>query len=187
VVDLDASRGSGDNRELVRRLVESSQLAVQVAGGVRTPVEVEAWLEAGAAAVVMGTTAVLAPEVLRKSAEQHPGRVLAALDARAGRPAVTGWTDMAEVSIEDVVDAWREAPLAGVIVTSIDRDGTMAGPDLELLARVISISRHPVTYSGGIGSLDDLAALAAAGASGAILGKALFEGRFTMAEALAAC
>jgi phosphoribosylformimino-5-aminoimidazole carboxamide ribotide isomerase len=187
VVDLDASRGSGDNRDLIRRLVESSRLAVQVAGGVRTADDVEAWLGAGAATVVMGTTAVREPEVLRTCAELLPGRVLAALDVRAGRPAVTGWSEVADTSVEEVLEAWQEAPLAGVVVTSIDRDGTMAGPDLDLLARVISISRHPVTYSGGIGSLDDLAALAGSGASAAILGKALFEGRFTLAEALAAC
>jgi phosphoribosylformimino-5-aminoimidazole carboxamide ribotide isomerase len=187
VVDLDASRGSGDNRELVSRLVRSSQLAVQVAGGVRTPAGVEAWLAAGAAAVVMGTTAVREPDVLRTCAELHPGRVLAALDIRAGVPAVTGWTDVADISVEEVLETWQEAKLAGVVVTSVDRDGTMAGPDLELLGRVIPASRHPVTYSGGIGSLDDLAALAGAGASAAILGKALFEGRFTLAQALAAC
>jgi phosphoribosylformimino-5-aminoimidazole carboxamide ribonucleotide (ProFAR) isomerase len=179
VVDLDGAAGTGENRELVRRLIDGSGLAVQVAGGVRAPADVEAWLSAGAAMVVMGTAAV------RACAESWPGRVVAALDARAGLLSVTGWTADEERPIEDVLSAWDGASLAGVIVTSIDRDGTLAGPDLELLSRVLAATPHPVAYAGGIGSLHDLAALAQAGAAAAILGKALFEGRFTLAEALA--
>jgi phosphoribosylformimino-5-aminoimidazole carboxamide ribotide isomerase len=185
VVDLDGAAGTGENRELVRRLIDGSGLAVQVAGGVRAPADVEAWLSAGAAMVVMGTTAVRDPKVVRTCAESWPGRVVAALDARAGLLSVTGWTADEERPIEEVLSAWDGASLAGVIVTSIDRDGTLAGPDLELLSRVLAATPHPVAYAGGIGSLHDLAALAQAGAAAAILGKALFEGRFTLAEALA--
>ncbi len=186
VVDLDAARGDGSNRELVGRLVAGTGIAVQVAGGVRSLEDVAGWLAAGAAAAVMGTTAVRQPELLREAADAYPGRVLAALDVRAGRPAVTGWTDFAELSLTQMVARWEEAPLEGVIVTSIDRDGTLAGPDLETLGEVLRASRHPVTYSGGIGRLEDVVAVAETGADGLILGKALLAGRFELAEALAA-
>ncbi len=186
VVDLDAARGSGSNRDLVSRLVAGTGLEVQVAGGVRRARDVADWLAAGAAAAVMGTTAVREPETLKAAAAAHPGRVLAALDVRGGRPAVTGWTALEEMSARELLAIWAEAPLAGVIVTSIDRDGTLAGPDLETLAEVLRVSRHPITCSGGIGRLEDVLAVAETGAESLILGRALLEGRITLAEALAA-
>jgi phosphoribosylformimino-5-aminoimidazole carboxamide ribotide isomerase len=184
VVDLDAARGEGSNRDLVARLVSQARVSVQVAGGVRTSEDVAAWLDAGAAAAVMGTTAVREPARLRAAAEAHPGRVLAALDVRAGQPAVSGWTDVETLALADLLAAWEAAPLDGVILTSVDRDGTLAGPDLAALAEVLAATRHRVVYSGGIGSLEDVAAVAAAGASALILGKALLEGRFELPEAL---
>ncbi len=185
VVDLDAARGAGDNRRLVERMVREAGLEVQVAGGVRTAAAVAAWLESGAAAAVMGTTAICEPEKLGQAAAAHPGRVFAALDVRGRRPAMTGWSEVAELPLQHVLELWSGTPLAGVILTSIDRDGTLSGPDLDVLADVMAATSHSVTYSGGIASLADLAAVAAAGADGAILGKSLLEGRFTLSEALA--
>jgi phosphoribosylformimino-5-aminoimidazole carboxamide ribotide isomerase len=185
VVDLDAARGSGDNRDWLERLLAEVSVEVQVAGGVRDEGAAARWLEAGAALVVLGTTAVRAPEVLADIAAHHPGRVLAALDVRAGRPAVTGWLEEEAVELQDLLERWNRAELAGVVLTSIDQDGTMAGPDLAMLARVRAGTRHPVIYSGGIGTLDDVRSLRAGGAQGAILGRALLDGRFTLGEALA--
>ncbi len=187
LVDLDAAAGAGSNRELVAAVVQGAGVEVQVAGGVRSPADVEAWLAAGAAGVVMGTTAVREPAILRDSAARHPGRVLAALDVKAGRPAVTGWTAVEERSLETLLGEWEAAPLGGVILTCIDRDGTLAGPDVETLRRVLEATRHPVTYSGGIASLADLEALSRAGAAATILGKSLLEARFTLREAIAHC
>ena len=184
VVDLDAAVGSGDNRSLVRRLVEEAGLEVQVAGGVRSEQSASEWLSAGAAAVVMGTAAVRRPELLAEVAAAHPGRVTAALDARAGRPAVAGWLEVEELTLEEVLRRWQEIPLRGVIVTSIDRDGTLAGPDLALLATALRATSHPVTYSGGVASPADLSAVAEAGADAVILGKSLLEGRISLSEAL---
>ncbi len=184
VVDLDGARGSGDNRKVIERLIRELNIEVQVAGGIRSLESASRWLEAGAAAVVLGTVAVKEPERLNEVAAQLPGRVLAALDARAARPAVTGWSELADLSLAEVLEGWAAAPLAGVIVTSIDRDGTLAGPDLDLLAEARRSGSHPVTYSGGISSLDDVAAVAAAGAAGVILGKALLEGHVDLREAL---
>jgi phosphoribosylformimino-5-aminoimidazole carboxamide ribotide isomerase len=184
VVDLDAATGLGDNRPLVERLVAEAGLEVQVAGGVRSEEDAARWLESGAAAVVMGTTAVRQPETLAAVADAHRGRVLAALDVRGGRPAVTGWSAVEETSVAAVLDRWEELPLEGVILTSVDRDGTLAGPDLELLALGRRTTRHRLTYSGGVASLADLDALAGAGATAVILGKSLLEGLIPLSDAL---
>jgi phosphoribosylformimino-5-aminoimidazole carboxamide ribotide isomerase len=184
VVDLDAARGSGDNRALVERIVAEVGVDVQVAGGVRSLEDVARWLDAGAVAAVMGTVAVRQPAVLVTVAEAHPGRVLAALDVRAGRVAVAGWLAVEERTVQRTLALWAEVPVAGIIVTSIDRDGTLSGPDLDLLGQALAATRHPVTYSGGIASLDDLRAVAGTGAQGAILGKSLLEGRVELSAAL---
>lgn len=184
VVDLDAARGSGNNRLLVQRLVTEAGAEVEVAGGVRTEPDAERWLGCGAAAVVMGTVAVLDPQLLATVADAHPGQVLAALDVREGRPAVAGWSALEQLTVGDVLMRWREAALAGVVVTSVDRDGTLLGPDLSLLSEVLSWTGLPVTYSGGIASLDDLRAVAAGGAAAAILGRSLLEGRIQLEDAL---
>jgi phosphoribosylformimino-5-aminoimidazole carboxamide ribotide isomerase len=185
VVDLDGARGSGHNRRLVERLVAEAGLAIQVAGGIRSLEDAAAWLAAGAAAVVMGTVAVRDPDLLDRVAAAHPGRVLAALDVRAGRPAVAGWLEEEDRALPQLLRRWRSAPLGGIVLSSVDRDGTLAGPDLALLAEVLPASAHPVTYSGGIGSLADVRAVAEAGAAAVILGKSLLDRRIALSEALA--
>jgi len=185
VVDLDAARGSGDNRDLVRRLVAEARAEVQVAGGIRSVADADRWVAAGAAAVVLGTAAVRDPALLTRVARRHPGRVLAALDVRAGRPAVSAWGEVADLTVAEMLARWADAPLAGLVVTSVDRDGTLAGPDLALLAHVTAAAAVPVTYSGGVGSLADVRAVAAAGAAAVILGRSLLEGLVVLADVLA--
>jgi phosphoribosylformimino-5-aminoimidazole carboxamide ribotide isomerase len=185
VVDLDAARGGGDNHEVIERIVRKGNLEVQVAGGVRTEAQVEACLSAGAHAVVMGTVAVREPRVLERCARQNQGRILAALDVRDNQPAVSGWTQTEPLRIGSLLARWDALPLAGVILTCIDRDGTLDGPDLKTLTRVRAMTSLPVHYSGGISSLEDIQNVAKARAAGVILGKALYEGRVTLEEALA--
>lgn len=187
VVDLDAAAGLGSNRDAVRAVVAAAPIEVQVAGGIRDAAAAGAWLAAGAATVLMGTVATREPEVLADAATQHPGRVGAALDLRGGRPAVAGWTAVAERSLSDLLAAWDRAPLSWIVLTSVDRDGSLDGPDLAALAQVLALTRHPVVYSGGVGALDDLDAIRQAGAAGVILGRSLLEGRFTLAEAIGRC
>jgi phosphoribosylformimino-5-aminoimidazole carboxamide ribotide isomerase len=182
-VDLDAARGSGDNRRLVERVVAQVGIEVQVAGGVRSLEDVDRWLDAGAAATVMGTVAVREPATLAAVAHARPGSVLAALDVRAGQPAVSGWRATEDLTVTRTLARWAETPLAGVIVTSVDRDGTLSGPDLQLLHETVAVAAHPVTYSGGIASLDHLRAVANAGAGGVLLGRSLLEGRIELAQA----
>jgi phosphoribosylformimino-5-aminoimidazole carboxamide ribotide isomerase len=185
VVDLDAARGSGDNRQLIKELLRHDNLQLQVAGGIRTSDAVDTWLDAGAHAVVLGTAAVRDPRLLERCANKHPRRLLAALDVRDNKAAVSGWTQTEPVMIGALVGRWDRLPLAGVMLTCIDRDGTLTGPDLETLARVRGMTGLPLQYSGGVSSLDDIGRVAAAGAQAVILGKALYEGKFTLEQALA--
>jgi phosphoribosylformimino-5-aminoimidazole carboxamide ribotide isomerase len=133
----------------------------------------------------MGTAAVKDPRLFELCARRHPGRILAALDIRDEKAAVGGWMDTAPVLIGSLVGRWDRLPLAGVILTCIDRDGTLSGPDVGTLARVRRMTGLSVQYSGGVASVDDIRQVAEAGAQGVILGKALYEGRLTLEQALA--
>ena len=195
VVDLDGAFGGGGNPEAVRRLLGVPGLSAQVAGGVRTLSAFAALREAGAARVVFGTAALETPEVVEEAARRDPEGVAVALDVRAGRLRGRGWVAGAEAgegTPEDAARRWADAGAAALIHTRIERDGTMEGPDLDGALRVAAASGIPTILAGGVGETAHLAAAAAArgpsGArlSGVILGRALYEGRFTLAEARAA-
>jgi phosphoribosylformimino-5-aminoimidazole carboxamide ribotide isomerase len=184
VVDLDAARGEPDNRAVIERVIEAG-LTVQVAGGVRTEAQVESWIGAGAGAVVMGTAAVRDPALLAECATKYPGHVMAALDVRDGQPAVSGWTETEPLDISELIPRWNVLALAGLILTCTERDGTLAGPDLSTLARVLTMTRLPVQYGGGISSLNDIRKVREAGAAGVILGRSLYDGKLSLEQALA--
>jgi phosphoribosylformimino-5-aminoimidazole carboxamide ribotide isomerase len=185
VVDLDAARGSGENHALIEKIVRRDDVKVQVAGGVRTEDHLERLLAAGALAVVMGTAAVREPRLLERCARKHAGQVLAALDVRGDQASVRGWTESEPLRIGSLLARWDVLPLGGVILTSIERDGTLEGPDLKTLKRVRAMTGLPIQYSGGIASVDEIRSVAQAGAAGVILGKALYEGRINLEQALA--
>ncbi|OLE96863.1 MAG: 1-(5-phosphoribosyl)-5-[(5-phosphoribosylamino)methylideneamino]imidazole-4-carboxamide isomerase [Cyanobacteria bacterium 13_1_20CM_4_61_6] len=185
VVDLDAARGSASNRTVIAQMVEKTKAEMQVAGGVRTEDAVKALLDGGAHAVVMATAAVRDPHLFERCAFAHPAQVIAGLDVRDNKAAVAGWLDTDPVVLKALVGRWADLPLAGVILTCIDRDGTMGGPDLETLGKVRKMTRLELQYSGGISSLDDIRRANAGGAQAVILGKALYEGRLRLEEALA--
>ena len=185
VVDLDAARGEGDNREVVRSMLRRGDMQMQVAGGVRSAAGAAELLQAGARFVVMGTAAAKDPRTLERAALANEGRVLVALDIRSGSPAAGGWLETAGQTTAALVERWNRLPLAGIILTCIDRDGTLAGPDLDSLRSVRSMTPFPLQYSGGMSTLADIAAVEAAGAQGVILGKALYEGRIKLEDALA--
>ena len=184
VVDLDAARGEVGNRDVIESVIEAG-LTVQVAGGVRGAAQVEAWLGAGAGAVVMGTAAVREPEVLAQCANRYPGHVMAALDVRDGMPAVSGWTETEPLDISELIPRWNVLPLAGMILTCTERDGTLAGPDLATLAGVLAMTRLPVQYGGGIASLTDIRRVRETGAAAVILGRSLYDGKLSLEQALA--
>ena len=184
VVDLDAARGEGENHSLIQSIARRTDIKVQVAGGIRTEVQVDRLLEAGAHAVVMGTAAVREPRLLERCARNHSGRILAALDVRGGLPSVHGWTESEPLQVGVLLARWDVLPLAGVVFTSIERDGTLEGPDLKTLARVNAMTSLPIQYSVGIATIDEIRAVGEAGAVGVIVGKALYEGRVKLEEAL---
>lgn len=184
VVDLDAARGSASNKPLIASMLEEPGVQLQVAGGVRTIETLDGLVERGAQWVVMATAAVRDPHLFERCTLKHPGRVMAALDVRDNKAAVDGWMNTDPVAIGALVSRWEFLPLGGVILTCIDRDGTMKGPDLQTLARVRKMTKFDLQYSGGVASVDDLRRIAASGAQGAILGKALYEGKITLEQAI---
>jgi phosphoribosylformimino-5-aminoimidazole carboxamide ribotide isomerase len=179
VVDLDAARtGQPRNRGAVEAIVRAAPGArVEVGGGVRDASDAEALLGAGVARVVLGTAAVADPPLVGRLAARHAGGVAVGLDARDGVVAVRGWTAGSGASVLDLVARFAGDGVGAFVVTDIGRDGTLSGPDIRGLVSVLAATDVPVVASGGVGSLDGLA--------GAIVGTAIHDGRFSVADALA--
>jgi phosphoribosylformimino-5-aminoimidazole carboxamide ribotide isomerase len=185
VVDLDGARdGRPGNRAVIERILASAPgLRVQVGGGVRTREAAEHWFSAGASRVVLGTIAIKQPALARQLCAEHPDGVVVALDAKAGMIAVEGWLESTDRPLFEVardVDAWGAA---AILFTDIDRDGTREGPAVLPTAELQRAVKATVIASGGIGALDDLAALRDHGVRAAVCGRALYSGAFTLAEA----
>lgn len=184
VVDLDAARsGEPVNRPVVTALAAAvaGRAWVQTGGGVRTMDDARALVDAGVARVVMGSAAVADPDLVERVAATVP--VAVGLDHRNGVLAVHGWTEAADMTVAQALD--RFAAAAAFVITDIERDGLLEGPDVDGLSAAAAVAPDRVIASGGVASLDDLAALAAVPAlHGVITGKALYEGRFTVAAAL---
>ena len=153
---------------------------VQASGGIRSLDDAQALLAAGAARIVVGTAALDAPDTLGELADAFDERLVVAVDARGGRVAVAGWSRMTELSPDEFAERCAEAGVRRLLCTAVDRDGTMAGPDLELLARVRDRSGLPVLAAGGVRSEEDVDALASLGLEGAVVGRALLEGRLKL-------
>jgi phosphoribosylformimino-5-aminoimidazole carboxamide ribotide isomerase len=186
VVDLDAAR-SGDpvNRDVVGRIAAAihGEAQLQTGGGVRTIDDATALADAGVSRVVMGSAAVRDPDLVVGVSEVVP--VAVGLDHRDGELAVHGWTEGSGVRLDDALGRFPTA--AAFVITDISRDGMLIGPDVVGLTAAVAATSVPVIASGGVASLDDIVALARIpGLGGIITGKAVYEGRFTVAEALAA-
>ncbi|MFN8162116.1 MAG: 1-(5-phosphoribosyl)-5-[(5-phosphoribosylamino)methylideneamino]imidazole-4-carboxamide isomerase [Solirubrobacterales bacterium] len=190
VVDLDGARsGRPANLDAVAQIVASAPCPVQVGGGLRDLGALEAALEAGARRVVIGTAALRDPGFLDAALERHGDAVVVSVDARAGRVALSGWTEVGDTAATDAVAALSGRGVPRFLFTPIEVDGTMDGPGLDQLASVAAATEAAVIYSGGVGEIDDLHALAGSAPSnveGAVVGRALYEGRFTVAEGQAA-
>jgi phosphoribosylformimino-5-aminoimidazole carboxamide ribotide isomerase len=196
VVDLDAARsGEAGNLDLVAAVAKSVSLRIETGGGVRSVAAAERLLDAGVARVVVGTAAVEHPELVTELAGRFPGQVAVGLDARGSQVAVKGWTETTGTDLVELARRFEGEGVSALVVTEIGRDGTMDGPDLDQLGAVLGATTVDVIASGGVGTLDDLRALAALAAddpnggnhslAGIIVGRALYEGRFTVEEALA--
>jgi phosphoribosylformimino-5-aminoimidazole carboxamide ribotide isomerase len=190
VVNLDAARGAPANEsaDAVERMLAvgvAVGCAVQVGGGIRAIDTASRWLEGGASRVILGSVAARDPELAIAICVAAQGRVLLGLDVRAGVARVQGWTEDGLTAAE-LLRAWRSWPAAGVVYTDTTRDGLLTGPDLDGVRSCRELYGGPVIASGGVGSVDDIRACAAAGAAGVVVGKALYEGRVNLAEALQA-
>jgi len=192
MVDLDAARtGSPRNRDLIAAVAGAVDVPVQTGGGVRDDAAADALFDAGVRRVVVGTAALESPDWVRRLARRYPGGVAVGLDARGRDVAVRGWLEDSGRDVVDVAREFEDAGVAALVVTEIGRDGTLEGPALDQLAAVLEATSLDVVASGGVGSLDDLRALAAleVGArrlAGAIVGTAIYEGAFTVTEGVGA-
>jgi phosphoribosylformimino-5-aminoimidazole carboxamide ribotide isomerase len=188
VVDLDAARGipTSESAGAVGGVVDACVAAsceVEVGGGVRSVEVALRWLGEGASLVVIGSVAAREPELAVEICEAAGGRVLLGLDVRAGVASVQGWTEDGLAATE-LLRLWRQWQAAALVYTDTTRDGLFSGPNLDGLQICQDLYGGPVLVAGGLGSLDDIAACAAAGASGVLVGRALYEGRVDLASAI---
>jgi phosphoribosylformimino-5-aminoimidazole carboxamide ribotide isomerase len=190
LVDLDGARqGVPVNDTAVRSITAALSIPVQLGGGVRTLERAEQLLGLGLDRVILGTLAVEQPELVCQLAERHPGRIVVGIDARNGLVATRGWLRDSALTATEVARRFATSGVAALITTDIATDGTLAGPNLPFLRRMAEASSLPVIASGGVGSLADLLSLlslAPLGVSGVVVGRALYDGRVDLAEALQA-
>ena len=188
VVDLDGAKsGSPVQAELIARMVRAAGVPCQLGGGIRSLDTARAYADAGVSRLVVGSVAIEQPELLAAMAAALPGRIVLGLDARDGRVAVRGWVDTSPLLALDVAKRSEHLPLAGVVYTAIATAGMLSGPNLVALGEMVAGVRLPIVASGGIAVADDLRRVAAIGAEGCIVGRALYDGGLTLAAALAAC
>lgn len=184
-VDLDCAYDRGDNRPLARSVFGKATIPLQVGGGLRTDAAIDEMIEWGAARVVIGTKGALDPALVDRLLVRHgPARLAVAIDAKDGRLAARGTTDVYDVTPIDLARRVRAQGIRTVIYADVTRDGKLEGPDIAGGQPLTALDLQ-VIASGGVASLDDLRAVQAAGFGGAIVGRALYEGRFTLEEALA--
>jgi phosphoribosyl isomerase A len=188
LVDLDAAFGRGTNRELIAEVVARLDVSVELSGGIRDDASLAAALATGCARVNLGTAALERPDWVRAAIARHGDRIAVGLDVRGTTLSARGWTQEGG-ELFDVLARLDADGCARYVLTDVRRDGTLTGPNLDLLRDVCAATDRPVIASGGVSSLDDLRALASlrpAGVEGAIVGKALYAGAFTLPEAIAA-
>ena len=186
LVDLNgAFEGKPVNALAVEAILGATDIPVQLGGGIRDMATIDAWLERGIRRVILGTVAVKDPDLVRAACDKWPGRVAVGIDAKGGKVAIEGWAEVSELKAEALAAEFEGAGVSAIIHTDIDRDGVLAGPNIEATARLAASTAIPVIASGGVSSLDDLLAIQANGTiEGAISGRALYDGRINLEEAL---
>ncbi|MBI3075470.1 MAG: 1-(5-phosphoribosyl)-5-[(5-phosphoribosylamino)methylideneamino]imidazole-4-carboxamide isomerase [Deltaproteobacteria bacterium] len=187
LVDLDGAREGGlANREVIDATLQAVSVPVQVGGGIRTPAAAAYYLTRGAARIVLGTLPFREPETAREICRQYPGQVLGALDLRGGAVAVQGWTQSAAGGALEGARTLEALGVAGLIVTDVERDGMLGGPNVEQVGRIVAAVRVPVIAAGGIATLAHLRELAALPLEGVIVGRAIYDGTLDLIEAIRA-
>jgi len=186
LVDLNgAFAGKPVNAEAVDGILAAVDVPVQLGGGIRSMATIDAWLERGVRRVILGTAAVKDPALVKNACRNWPGRIAVGIDAKGGKVAVEGWAEVSELSAEELAARFSDAGVSAIIHTDVDRDGVLSGPNVATTSALASATPIPVIASGGVSSLEDLLTLRAAGnISGAITGRALYNGRIDLVEAL---
>jgi phosphoribosylformimino-5-aminoimidazole carboxamide ribotide isomerase len=189
LVDLDgAFAGKPVNAASVEAILKAVRVPAQLGGGIRDLATIEAWLGKGIARVILGTAALTNPDLVKEGCRKFPGKVAVGIDARGGKVAVEGWAKTSEMTALDLARRVEDAGAAAIIFTDIDRDGALAGVNVTATAALARALTTPVIASGGVAALDDITALkahASDGIAGAILGRALYDGRVDLKAALA--
>jgi phosphoribosylformimino-5-aminoimidazole carboxamide ribotide isomerase len=193
VVDLNgAFAGKPVNEDAVRAILSSVSVPVQLGGGIRSIAQIETWLAAGITRVILGSAAAKNPALVFEAGKKFPGHIAVGIDAKSGMVATEGWAETSALKATDLACRLEDAGIAAIIYTDIARDGMKTGLNLAETSALAAAVRVPVIASGGVAGVADIVALKAAAAaqpnlSGAILGRALYDGSLTPAEALAAC
>jgi len=190
IVDLDgAVAGAPQNLEAIRAIRDAVACRLDVSGGLRSLDSIRAAIAAGADFVSLGSAAFLEPQVMVESCAEFPSRIFGSIDARNGYFAIRGWVETSQLTVDEALSRFREAGAAAIVLTDIARDGTEAGANATMFSRLAEKAGIPLIASGGVATLDDIRTLARnfdAGVAGVISGRALYEGRFSLAEAIAA-
>ncbi|HQT51879.1 MAG: 1-(5-phosphoribosyl)-5-[(5-phosphoribosylamino)methylideneamino]imidazole-4-carboxamide isomerase [Phenylobacterium sp.] len=188
VVDLNgAVQGRAINEKAVEAILESVSIPVQLGGGIRSMKDVERWIEAGVSRVILGTIAVTEPEIVKACAREWPEQIAVSVDVRAGKVATQGWTESSDLDAVTVSKRFEDAGVGALIITDIDRDGTVMGFNVEAFGAIADAVNIPVIAAGGLASVDDIVRLRARKGvpiAGAVLGRALYNGAINPAEAL---
>ena len=185
LVDLDGARdGSTANRQAVAEIVNSVELPCQLGGGIRDRVTVAEYLGLGVERLVIGTKAQKDPDWLSAICKEFPERIVIGLDARSGMVATDGWLQTSDTPASELAKRYSKLPIAGIVYTDITRDGMLKGPNLEALKDIIDAVDVPVIASGGVTTSEDVTEIAKLGAAGCIIGRSLYEGKMTLADAM---
>ncbi|PET58421.1 1-(5-phosphoribosyl)-5-[(5-phosphoribosylamino)methylideneamino]imidazole-4-carboxamide isomerase [Bacillus sp. AFS001701] len=185
VVDLDGARtGNGVNKEIIKKIVEETNLYVQVGGGIRTLESINEWIRCGVKRVILGTIALENQEFVKEAIKLYGERIAVGVDARDSKVATHGWETLTNMDSLTFCNKLRGIGVKTIIYTDISKDGMLSGPNIEVYKKLINLEVVRIIASGGIGSLQDLKELVEIGAYGVITGKAIYEGKFTVKEAL---
>jgi len=187
LVDLDgAVTGKAVHKPIIEKIVQSVPIPVQIGGGIRTLVQIESYLEAGIAAVILGTIALKEPALLKEACQKFPGKIFVGLDSRKGKVAVQGWVEECEETVSEMAIKMEDVGVASLILTDIEKDGMLEGPNFGLMEAVGRAVKIPLVASGGVTTLEQIEKLSSIpGVESAIIGKALYEGRISLPEAIA--
>ncbi len=188
LVDLNgAFAGRPVNGEAVEAILKAITIPVQLGGGIRSMAHIESWLAKGIRRVILGTVALREPALVRDACRQFPGRIAVGIDAKGGRVAVEGWAETSDLTAIDLARKFEDAGVSAIIFTDVDRDGVLKGLNIESTLALANATRIPVIASGGLASMDDIARLTESDCrilEGAISGRALYDGRLDVPEAL---